>query len=280
MQSFDTAAAVTAVSDGPPALVDVAPAWSRSGAFVLNTFIDAVSWEGATNSIIGWAQSRQSRSVYFCNVHSLVTAREDEVLHKALSQGDLLTPDGMPVAWMLRRSGHASQERVCGPDLMPKILRAAETAGISVFFFGDEQGTLDTLRQVLSRDYPNLNVAGMISPPFRDLSKEEDDAVLHEINSSGAQLVFVSLGCPKQEKWIADHKGRIHATMLGVGAAFNFFAGIKRRAPIWMQKIALEWLYRLAAEPRRLAKRYLYSNSAFVLFLMQDVITGKSRKFR
>jgi len=231
---------------------------------VLTTRVDAVSWDGAVEQIQRWAHARESRAIYFCNVHAVVTACRDLELAAAFAAGDLLLPDGDPVAWTLRRAGYRGQTRISGPDLMPALLARAEGVGLSVYFYGDHPSTLQSLRQVLQRDLPALRVAGLHSPPFQDMTPEQDRQIVEQINASGANIVFVALGCPKQEKWIAAHRGRIAAPMLGVGAAFGFHAGAKRRAPRWVRRCGLEWLHRLASEPRRLFRRYAVTNTIFI----------------
>jgi len=237
---------------------------ARIGARVLDTFIDAASCDGAIERIVDWARARKSRAIYFCNVHSVVAAREDAELDAALAASDLAAADGQPIAWMLRRNSFPGLPRVTGTDLMRRLLARAESAGLSVYFYGERPSTLERLSQALQRDFPMLRVAGMHSPPFRALTQVEDQAIVEAINASGANIVFVSLGCPKQEKWIAARRGRIVAPMLGVGAAIAFYSGVTRRAPIWMQRYGLEWLHRLASEPRRLGWRYLATNSIFI----------------
>jgi len=256
---------------------DVSAVRNRAGAMLLDTFIDSVSPDDALEAILDWARSHQSRSIYFCNVHSLVTARHDLALRTALATGDLLAPDGFPIARLLREAGFKGQGRISGPDLMPRILGAAARDGLSVYFYGEEPYTLGCLRSALAREFPSLTIAGMYSPPFRPLSVEEDCKIVNAINESRAHILLVALGCPKQEKWIAAHKGHIRATMLGLGAAFAFFSGVKSRGPRWMQEFGLEWLYRLLLEPRRLARRYFVTNSAFIFYALRDLLSGRLR---
>lgn len=246
----------------------------RKGAQVLDSHIDALSWDQAIARISGWAFGRQSRFVTFCNVHSVVTASRDAAFHEAISEADLTLPDGAPVAWTLRREGFVDQERLSGPDLMWRYLAHAEEVGQSVFFYGSAPGTLEKLHARISEHFPKLKIAGLESPPFRELSPAEDQAYIDQINNSGANVVFVSLGCPKQEAWMAAHRGRIHAVMLGVGAAFDYHAGTIKRAPLWAQKAGLEWLYRLCSEPRRLFKRYLVTNTIFIGRTAKALILG------
>jgi N-acetylglucosaminyldiphosphoundecaprenol N-acetyl-beta-D-mannosaminyltransferase len=236
----------------------------RSGAPVLGAFIDALSWDEAVSRLVSWGERRTSRYVCICNVHSVVTGARDEAFRRILNRADMATPDGMPLAWSLRRLGFKGQLRINGPDLMWKYLAEAERLGQVVYFYGSVEATLAKLREVLHGAFPHLRIGGMKAPPFRRLSPAEDQADVDRINASGAAVVFVGLGCPKQEIWMAAHRGRIKAVTVGVGAAFDYHAGIIRRAPLWMQQNGLEWSYRLMMEPRRLWKRYAVSNSLFI----------------
>lgn len=247
----------------------------RDGKPVLEAFIDALSWEAAIRQIVTWAAARESRYVCICNVHSVVTTTRDVEFKIAVNNADMSTPDGAPIAWALRRLGHAGQERINGPDLMMRYLAEAERRDQVVFFYGSTESTLARLRLSLARQFPLLRVGGTFSPPFRPLTREEDDKVVDMINASGANVVFVGLGCPKQEKWMADHRGRVRAVMIGVGAAFDYHSGVVRRAPLWWQQHGLEWLYRLGSEPRRLFKRYMVTNALFVVGFLRQVVVGK-----
>lgn len=232
---------------------------------VLGTPIDVVSPAEAVARIAGWAQRHDSRTVCICNVHSVVTASQDAGFAQVLAAADMATPDGAPVAWMLRRQGAAGQGRVAGPDLMLAYCEHAASSGESIFLYGSTAATLQALTARLLARWPALRIAGSHSPPFRPASADEDAAIVAQINASGAGTVWVSLGCPKQERWMADHRGRIQAVMVGVGAAFDFHAGVVSRAPPWMREHGLEWLHRLASEPRRLGRRYLVTNTVFLL---------------
>jgi N-acetylglucosaminyldiphosphoundecaprenol N-acetyl-beta-D-mannosaminyltransferase len=250
---------------------------SREGKPVLEAFIDALSWEQTLRQIAVWSAARESRYICICNVHSVVTTTRDVEFKIAVNNADMATPDGAPIAWALRRLGHAGQERINGPDLMTRYLAEAERRDQLVFFYGSTESTLARLRVALARQFPLLRVAGTCSPPFRPLTREEDDAIVETINASGANVVFVGLGCPKQEKWMAEHRGRIQAVMIGVGAAFDYHAGVMRRAPVWWQQHGLEWLYRLGSEPRRLFKRYMVTNALFVVGFLRQVLGDKIR---
>lgn len=247
----------------------------RNGQAIMEAFIDAMSWDEAIGQIVQWATARESRYVCICNVHSVVTTTQDVEFKIAVNNADMATPDGAPIAWTLRHLGYPEQERINGPDLMMKYLAEAERLGQIVFFYGSTENTLTKLRAVLAKQFPRLRIGGTHSPPFRPLSREEDEQIVDMINSTGTHVVFVGLGCPKQEKWMADHRGRIHAVMIGVGAAFDYHAGVVRRAPLWWQRHGLEWLYRLGSEPRRLFMRYLVTNTLFAVGLARQFVAAK-----
>lgn len=251
---------------------------ARSGAYVLDSYIDAVSWDEAIARIAQWGAERQSRYVTLCNVHSVVTASQDPKFAAVINNADMASPDGAPIAWTLRKAGFTDQQRVNGPDLMWRYLAEAERRNQSVFFYGSTDSTLAKLRERMLKHFPKLKIAGMVSPPFRTLTAEEDAECVKQINQSGAAVVFVGLGCPKQEFWMAEHRGAIQAVMLGVGAAFDYHAGTLRRAPFWMQQRGLEWLYRFVCEPRRLARRYLETNSLFVAKLLKRTVFKQGPK--
>jgi N-acetylglucosaminyldiphosphoundecaprenol N-acetyl-beta-D-mannosaminyltransferase len=178
----------------------------------------------------------------------------------------------MPLVWMMRLKGVRGQQRVYGPTLMLHVLESAAKAGVRVGFYG---GTAEVVEQLIKRmqiRYEGLNVAFRCSPPFRDLTPEEDTEIVHKINQSGTRILFVGLGCPRQEVWMAEHRGRIQSVMLGVGAAFDFYAGTKPQAPTWVQASGFEWLFRLLTEPRRLWKRYLYHNPRFVILAIAELL--------
>lgn len=239
--------------------------FARTQVRVLNARLDVLDWNDAVGRLVRWGLARHSSVVCICNVHMAVTAGQDQVLAAVLENADMVTPDGAPVAWAIRRAGFVTQERVNGPDLMWRYLAEAEKLGQVVFFFGGQDDVLAILREKMLATYPALKIGGMVSPPFRALTAEEDQAYVDQINAAGTAVLFVGLGCPKQEKWMEAHRGRIHAVMVGVGAAFDYHAGTLKRAPAWMQRVGLEWFHRLCSEPRRLWKRYLVTNTLFIL---------------
>lgn len=249
---------------------------SRKGGPVIGAFIDALDWDEAVARLLRWGESRESRVVNICNVHSVVTARRDPRFARALAEADMNTPDGAPVAWLLRHSGFRRQQRIDGPELMLRYAAASRAAGQALYLYGGTPETLERLRTNLTRQYPGLEIAGMHAPPFRALTSQEDEADVDRINASGASLVFVGLGCPKQELWMQAHRGRVRAVMVGVGAAFDFHAGAVARAPHWMRSHGLEWLHRLASEPRRLWRRYLVSNTLFLWHAGLQIVRGRS----
>lgn len=231
---------------------------------VLGVPIDVLGWDAALSRISTWAAARESRYVCICNSHSVVTAGQDAAFGRIIEAADMATPDGAPVARMLQILGSPAQQRINGPDLMWKYCEQAALRGESIYLYGGLPDTLALLQQRLKAAFPGLLIAGAYSPPFRLATAEEDEADVARINAAGAGTVWVSLGCPKQEQWMAAHRGRVNAVMIGVGAAFDYHAGTIKRAPQWMQNAGLEWLHRLCSEPRRLWKRYLVTNTLFI----------------
>jgi len=206
------------------------------------------------------------------NVHMAMEAYDSREFRRIVNSADLVTPDGMPLVWMLRKLGVSDQQRVYGPALMDRVCEVASRQGVPVGLYGGQRETLESLVKSMRSRFPKLRIAYAYSPPFRPLSDEEDERVVQEINNSGARILFVGLGCPKQERWMAEHKGRVQAVMLGVGAAFDFHAGKVPQAPGWMQRMGLEWLFRLATEPRRLWRRYAKHNPRFVVLALMQLL--------
>ena len=244
----------------------------RVVADVLGTPVDTVTLEEAVARIAAWAQAGDSRCVCACNVHSVATAAQHEGLRRALADSDMNVADGAPVAWLMRRQGLREQRRVSGPDLMLAYCEHAAARGEPVYLYGSTDATLAALAQRLRARWPALRIAGMHSPPFRPTTAAEDELDMHRIQASGARTVWVGLGCPKQELWLAAHRGRVPAVLVGVGAAFDFHAGTVPRAPRWMGDHGLEWLYRLLREPRRLARRYLATNTWFLTRALRELL--------
>ena len=243
-------------------------------SLVIGAPIHQLTWNSALTRLQEWAANRESRYVCICNVHSVVTARRDAAFSSIINKADMATPDGAPVAWLMRRTGTVGQARINGPDLMALYCESAAQRGESIYLYGGQQSTLDKLCEILPKRYPGLKIAGVYSPPYRPLSEDEDKLAVAAINSSGASTVWVSLGCPKQEVWMAEHRGRIQAPMIGVGAAFDYHAGVIVRAPLWVQNSGFEWLHRLCSEPQRLWKRYFLTNSLFILYASRQLATS------
>ncbi|HEU4472783.1 MAG TPA: WecB/TagA/CpsF family glycosyltransferase, partial [Flavisolibacter sp.] len=240
--------------------------------------VNTGSYHDFIQAIIGMAARRESRYVCVANVHMLVEAYQNKDFASIVQNADVATPDGKPLSWALRLLYNTKQERVSGMDLLPDLLRAAEQHALPVYIYGGQQQTISDTQGFLQKAFPSLPVAGAYSPPFRKLTDEEENAVAERINQSGARLVFVVLGCPKQEKWMAAMKGKVHATMVGIGGALPVLIGAQKRAPVWMQKGGLEWLYRLLQEPSRLLKRYTVTNSMFLYLITKAYLKRKRRK--
>lgn len=206
------------------------------------------------------------RGKYICvsNVHTTVTAYENEEYRQIQNGAVMALPDGGPLSSYARKHGYKEAQRVTGPDLMQKILKISAERKWKHFFYGSSQNTLDKLKEVIMIRYENVEVVGMISPPFRELTEEEDTEYIKVINDANPDFVWIGLGAPKQEIFMNAHENRINALMLGVGAAFDYESGKIKRAPHWMQKHDLEWLYRLIQDPKRLFKRYLATNLKFI----------------
>jgi N-acetylglucosaminyldiphosphoundecaprenol N-acetyl-beta-D-mannosaminyltransferase len=234
---------------------------------ILGTRTDPTSYSDAARRVLAWASTPESRYVCVSNVHVTMEAYDSDAYRAVVNGADLVTPDGMPLVWALRLFGVSEATRVYGPTLTVHVLERAAAAGVAVGFYGATAEVLERLLDTCRRRFAGLRVAYAHAPPFRQLTAEEDAAVVGEINASGARILFVGLGCPKQEWWMASHKGAVKAAMLGVGAAFDFLAGAKPQAPEWMQRAGLEWLFRLGTEPRRLWRRYAYHNPRFVALL-------------
>jgi N-acetylglucosaminyldiphosphoundecaprenol N-acetyl-beta-D-mannosaminyltransferase len=240
---------------------------------ILGIRVDATSYEDATARVMAWAGAGESKYVCLGVVASVMEARESVAYREALEAADLVTADGMPLVWMLRGLGARRARRVYGPDLTLAVLGAAEEAGVAVGFYGAGEEVMARLVARVRRRFPRLEVAYQEAPPFRELTAEEDARTVEEMRRSGARVLFVGLGGAKQDLWMASHRGRVPAVMLGVGAAFDFLAGTKAQAPRWMQESGLEWAFRLATEPRRLWRRYLRHNPRFAYLALKELIT-------
>lgn len=238
---------------------------------VLRQRVDVTSYDDAAGRVSAWARAGESRYVCVSNVHMVMEGYDDADYQRVVNGADMVTPDGVPLVWALRLMGVRHASRVYGPDLTPAVCERAAAEGIPVGFYGGSDAALEGAVARLSERFPGLRVAYRHSPPFRAVTPEEDAATVAAINASGARILFIGLGCPKQERWMAEHRGRVNAVMLGVGAAFDFIAGTKRQAPRFLMKIGMEWAFRFATEPRRLARRYLYHNPRYVAYLLRQL---------
>ncbi|MEM9806443.1 MAG: WecB/TagA/CpsF family glycosyltransferase [Cyanobacteria bacterium P01_D01_bin.56] len=232
---------------------------------ILGVLVNGTSYQDTCDRISQWARTQQSRYIVAANVHVVMTAYWNRAYRKILNHAALVTPDGMPLVWGLRRLGIKHQSRVYGPDLMLAWCDRAAQEHLPIYLYGGTDAMLQKLVRNLQQQFPKLIIAGAHAPPFRALSSAEESTDIDAIHRSGAAVVFVGLGCPKQEEWMARQQGQLNAVMVGVGAAFAFHSGAVSQAPRWMMAWGLEWLYRLYQEPRRLWQRYALNNTVFLL---------------
>lgn len=208
------------------------------------------------------------RGKYICvsNVHTTVTGYEEADYRNIQNTAALALPDGKPLSLYSKKHGFPEAERVTGPDLMGELF--ARDNGLRHYFYGGKEETIQVLSEKLPGEYPSLRIAGMVSPPFRPLTEEEDERELQKMNDAKADIIWIGLGAPKQERYMYEHRGKVNGVMIGVGAGFDYYAGTIKRAPMWMQKLSLEWLYRLMQDPKRLFRRYFATNFKFLRLTM------------
>ena len=245
---------------------------------ILNTNINVTNMKDVLAALTESLEEIRGDYVCVANVHTTVMAFRDESYRKIQNESWMTLPDGKPLSIVSKRRGFIEAERVPGPDLMPEVFEISKEKGYRHFFYGSTENTLSMLRKKIEEKYPYLEIAGMYSPPFRKLTEEEDQEVIQMVNKSGADFVWVALGAPKQEIWMAEHKGKINAIMLGVGAAFDFEAGTVKRAPKWMQELCLEWLYRIMQDPKRLIARYVDTNLSFLWNVYKESLQIRKKK--
>ena len=238
---------------------------------ILSMRVDVTDYADAVNRILAWARKRESRYVCLGTVNHVMEAEQSPAFRRIVEEADLITTDGMPLVWALRLRGIRDARRVYGPDLTLSVLKAASDENIAIGFYGGTPQTLQRLLETIAGLFPDLKIVYHHSPPFREPTPEEDIQVVQGMNASEAGILFVGLGTPKQDRWMAEHRGRVSAVMLGVGAAFDFLAGAKPQAPRWMMAAGLEWLFRLGTEPRRLWRRYLLQNPKFLVLLAMEL---------
>lgn len=240
---------------------------------VLGVNVSAIVLDDAIATIERWIVEGRREYVCVSGAHGIMECRHDPLLRKIHNEAGMVTPDGVPLVYFLRAIGKRRTQRVYGPDLMRKMTAVSGQRGYRQFYYGGDVGVAEKLRETLVRSVPGLQVVGTICPPFRQMTPEEDRAVIDAINAARPHIIWVGLSTPKQERWMAEHRGRIDApVMIGVGAAFDFIAGTKRQAPKWMQRHALEWLFRLCSEPRRLWRRYAYIVPSFAFLTAGELL--------
>jgi N-acetylglucosaminyldiphosphoundecaprenol N-acetyl-beta-D-mannosaminyltransferase len=252
-----------------------ASATPESRLNILGMRLDTLAIEDCLALIDAWLRARTGRYVCLANSHMAVETCRSDDYRDVVNAADLVLSDGRPLVWAAKLLGTRGQTQIRGTDLVLALCDMAERRGLGVGFLGATPAVLATLLQEIARRHPKLSVCYSESPPFRPLSRAEEEAMVLRITAAAPALLFVGLGCPRQERWMARHKPLIAATMLGVGAAFDLIAGAKRQAPPWMQRAGLEWAFRLAQEPRRLFRRYAYTNTYFVIRLAAQLLATR-----
>ncbi len=238
---------------------------------VLGVTVSCINMDDAVARVASFVDARRSTYVCITGVHGVMECRRNRDLRDIHNDAGMVTPDGMPLVWFLRLSGHNRIRRVYGPDLMRAVTAASVSRGYRHFYYGGAPGVADRLAKILTQAHSGLQVVGTLCPPFRPSTPEEDRAEVDTINATRPDIVWVGLSTPKQERWMAAHLGRVDApVMIGVGAAFDFLAGTKRQAPAWLGRHGLEWLFRLCTEPRRLWRRYAYIVPGFLCLAAAD----------
>lgn len=241
---------------------------------VLGVPVDAVQTPDVIQRMERWIlQKSAGRYIAVTNVHGVIEAQRDGTFKQTLDSADMVIPDGMPLVWFGRRNGFDMPQRVCGPDLFESFCRETHTKSYAHFLYGGARGVPEVLAEVLKRRFPGVRIAGTYSPPFRPMTREEDQQAVEMINRSDADVLWVGLGCPKQERWMYEHRHRLTVpVVVGVGAAFDFLSGRLPRVPRMMGDHGLEWLYRLWREPRRLWRRHLVNYSSFVYYWLREML--------
>lgn len=246
---------------------------------ILNVRISAIDMDDACSLIEDRIVSRQKGYVCVCPVSVIMECRKDGRVLKSVNCADLATPDGMPVVWIGKSKGYKNIRRVYGPDLMDRMCDISGKKGYKNYLYGSSEDVLERLSKRLTGIYPSLIISGSYSPPYRKLTKEEDNKIIENINKTNSDLLWVGLGSPKQDLWMYEHREKINTPMmLGVGAAFDFLAGTKPQAPVWMRNIGFEWLFRLITEPKRLWRRYIIDSSLFIWHLFIELINPQLKE--
>lgn len=246
---------------------------------ILGVNISAIDMDDTCSLIEEAVSKRQKKYICTCPAGTIMECKRDKRVLESVNSADLAVPDGMAVVWLGKLRGHRQIGRVYGPDLMQKICGISAEKGYRNYLYGSSPDVLDKIRERLGKKYPGLVISGVFSPPFRKLSKDEDDRAVADINRSNSDIVWVGLGSPKQDLWMHEHRDRINASvMIGVGAAFDFLSGTKNQAPKWVQRAGMEWSFRLATEPKRLWRRYIIGNTMFLYLIIKESIENLFKK--
>ncbi len=242
---------------------------------ILTMNVDVTSKERVLESVHQWVATDKGYYICVSNVHMCMETWDNKDFASVVNAADLVIPDGRPIYWAQKLLGANNAQQVRGMDVTFALCHFAEQNQVSVGFYGGAESTLADLQRELLETYPQLKIDLLVSPPFRELSKDEKQQAIEDINASGVKILFVGLGCPKQEFWMAEHKPQLHCVALGVGAAFDFIAGNKKHAPQWLQRIGFEWLFRLISEPKRLWHRYFSTNPRFIGYFLLQLLGRK-----
>lgn len=245
---------------------------------ILNTNINVISMQETIDYITENLDGLRGRYICVSNVHTTVMSHDNAEYNKIQNSAAMALPDGKPLSVVSKKRGYKNARRVTGPDLMGEMFALSETSDLRHYFYGGKEETIELLGSKLKEKYPKIQIAGMYSPPFRPLTEEENREVIEKINQAQPDIIWVGLGAPKQEKWMYEHQKQLCGVMIGVGAGFDYHAGTIKRAPGWMQKCSLEWMYRLMQDPKRLFKRYFVTNFKFIYLVLMENISGKSHK--
>jgi len=239
---------------------------------IISLSVNRISFNECLEQVMGFALKKTSSYICFANVHMVIEAHNDKSILSQVDNANLVLPDGKPLAIACNMLYGKKQERISGMDFTPLLLEKASENKFSLFVYGSTDNVIKALKEKINNKYPGIHFAGAISPPFRPLTDDEIKNDIEKINRSGANIILVSLGCPKEGKWMSKTSGKINAVLVGIGGALPVVAGVQKRAPRWMQNMSLEWLYRLIQQPGRLFTRYLYTNSYFLFLLSRDYI--------
>lgn len=240
---------------------------------ILGINVSAVNMETAIAEVERWIAEGEKHYALFCPVSTIMQGRQDPALRKVANRAGLVNPDGMPLVFLNRLLGQKQTDRVYGPDFIMAFSELSVEKGYKHFYYGGAEGVPEELAEKMRAKFPGLQIVGTYSPPFRALTPEEDAEIVRMINDADPDIIWVGLGSPKQDHWMANHRDQLNAAgLMGVGAAFDFHTGRKPQAPYWMQRSGLEWTFRLATEPRRLWKRYLVNNPLFILSVMAQML--------